>query len=143
MVDAFPSLLEEVDGRHLRYILKRAMADFSILVSFLPITDIFLSPEAWNQDWKLLKKRNNLVSPQLIVLDLVSQVHYVVLVMCILYLVLGNPRGSGFWKGEYMGKGMEMGRSVYEQPGTEVDRILSQQGKFQVSKGKQKGTKKE
>ncbi len=34
-----------------------------------------------------------------------------------------------------------MGRSVYEQPGAEVDRILSQQGGFQVSKGKQKGTK--
>jgi hypothetical protein len=42
-----------------------------------------------------------------------------------------------------MGKGMEMGRSFYEQPGTEVDRILSQQGGFQVSKGKRKGTKKE
>ncbi len=40
-----------------------------------------------------------------------------------------------------MGKGMEMGRSVYEQPGTEVDRILSQQGGFQVSKEKQKGIK--
>jgi hypothetical protein len=40
-----------------------------------------------------------------------------------------------------MGKGMEMGRSVYEQPGTEVDRILSQQGGFQVSKGKLKGAK--
>jgi hypothetical protein len=42
-----------------------------------------------------------------------------------------------------MGNGMEMGRSVYEQPGTEVDRILSQQGGFQVSKGKQKGIKEE
>jgi hypothetical protein len=41
-----------------------------------------------------------------------------------------------------MGKGREMGRSVYEQPGTEVDRILSQQGGFQVSKGKRKGSKK-
>jgi hypothetical protein len=40
-----------------------------------------------------------------------------------------------------MGKGREMGRSVYKQPGTEVDRILSQQGGFQVSKGKQKGPK--
>jgi hypothetical protein len=38
-----------------------------------------------------------------------------------------------------MGKGMEMGRSVYEQPWTEVDRFLSQQGGFQVSKGKRKG----
>jgi hypothetical protein len=28
----------------------------------------------------------------------------------------------------------EMGRSVYEQPGTEVDKILSQQGGFKVSK---------
>jgi hypothetical protein len=36
---------------------------------------------------------------------------------------------------------MEMGRSVYEQPGTEVDRILSQQGGFQVSKRKRKGGK--
>jgi hypothetical protein len=35
-----------------------------------------------------------------------------------------------------MGKEREMGRSVYEQPGNEVDRILSQQGGFQVSKGK-------
>ncbi len=35
-----------------------------------------------------------------------------------------------------------MGRSVDEQPGTEVDRILSQQGGFQVSKGKRKGTRK-
>jgi hypothetical protein len=40
-----------------------------------------------------------------------------------------------------MGKGMEMGRSVYEQPGTKVDRILSQQGGFQVSKGNEKGPK--
>ncbi len=59
------------------------------------------------------------------------------------YLVLGSPRGSGFWKGEYMAKGMEMGRSVYEQPGTEVNRILSQQGGLQVSKGKRKGIKEE
>ncbi len=36
-----------------------------------------------------------------------------------------------------------MVRSVYEQPGTKVDRILSQQGGFQVSKGKWKGGKKE
>ncbi len=36
-----------------------------------------------------------------------------------------------------------MGRSVYEQPGTKVDGILSQQGGFQVSKGKWKGGKKE
>jgi hypothetical protein len=41
-----------------------------------------------------------------------------------------------------MGKGREMGRSVYTQPGNEVDRILSQQGGFQVSKGRRKGSKK-
>ncbi len=42
-----------------------------------------------------------------------------------------------------MGKGREMGRSVYEQPGIEVDRILSQEGGFQVSKGRRKGRKRE
>jgi hypothetical protein len=40
-----------------------------------------------------------------------------------------------------MGWSGEMGRSVYEQPGTEVDRILSQQGGFQVSKRERKGAK--
>jgi hypothetical protein len=40
-----------------------------------------------------------------------------------------------------MGRGMGMRRSVYEQPGTKVDRILSQQGGFQVSKGNKKGPK--
>jgi hypothetical protein len=40
-----------------------------------------------------------------------------------------------------MGWSGEMGRSVYEQPGTEVDRILSQQGGFQVSKREGKGAK--
>jgi hypothetical protein len=34
-----------------------------------------------------------------------------------------------------------MERSVYEQPRTEVDRILPQQGGFKVSKGKRKGAK--
>jgi hypothetical protein len=34
-----------------------------------------------------------------------------------------------------------MGRSVYEQPGTKVDRILSQQGGFQVSEREQRGAK--
>ncbi len=42
-----------------------------------------------------------------------------------------------------MGKGREMGRSVYEQSGNKVDWILSQQGGFQVSKGRRKGSKKE
>jgi hypothetical protein len=41
------------------------------------------------------------------------------------YLDLGNPGGSGFWNEGYMGKGRETGRSVYKQPGNEVDRILS------------------
>jgi hypothetical protein len=50
-----------------------------------------------------------------IVLDLVSQVRDVVLMN--VYLDLG----SGFWNEGYMSKGREMGRSVYEQPGNEVD----------------------
>jgi hypothetical protein len=41
-----------------------------------------------------------------------------------------------------MGKGMEEGRSVYEQPGTKVDRILPQQGGFQVSRKELKRNKK-
>ncbi len=45
--------------------------------------------------------------------------------------------GSGIWNGE----GMEVGRSVYEQPGTKVDGILSQQGGFQVSKGNEREAK--
>jgi hypothetical protein len=42
-----------------------------------------------------------------------------------------------------MGKGREIGRSVYKQPGNEVDGILSQQGGFQVSKGRRMGSKRE
>ncbi len=53
------------------------------------------------------------------VLDLVSQIRDVVLMN--VYLDLGNPRGSGFRNEEYMNKGREMGRSVYEQPRNEVD----------------------
>ncbi len=37
------------------------------------------------------------------------------------YLDLRNSGGSGFWNGGYINKGREMGRSVYEQPGNEVD----------------------
>jgi hypothetical protein len=55
------------------------------------------------------------------------------------YLDLGNHGGSGFRNEGYMGKGREMGGSVYEQPWNKVDRILSQQGGFQVSKGRRKG----
>ncbi len=53
-------------------------------------------------------------------LDLVSQVRDVVLMN--VYLDLGDPGGSGFWNEGYMSKGREMGRSVFEQPGNEVDR---------------------
>jgi hypothetical protein len=53
------------------------------------------------------------------VLDLVSQVGDVVLMN--VYLDLGNSGGSGLWDGGYMNNGKEMGSSVYEQPGNEVD----------------------
>jgi hypothetical protein len=53
------------------------------------------------------------------VLDLVTQVRDVVLMN--VYLDLENSGGSGFWNERYMGKAREMGRSVYEQPGNEVD----------------------
>ncbi len=52
-------------------------------------------------------------------LDLVSQFRDVVLMN--VYSDLGNSGGSGFWNEGYMSKGREMGRSVYEQPGNEVD----------------------
>ncbi len=55
----------------------------------------------------------------MLVLDLVTQVRDVVLMN--VYLDLRNSGGSGFWNEGYMGKGREMGRSVYEQPGNEVD----------------------
>jgi hypothetical protein len=61
------------------------------------------------------------------VLDLVNEVRDVVLMS--VYLDLGNPRGSGFWNEGYMSKGREMGRSVYEQPGNEVD------GSYQSKEG--------
>ncbi len=75
------------------------------------------------------------------VLDLVSQLRDVVLVMCT--FSSGKPQGVRILEWGVYREGMEMGRSVYEQPGTEVDRILSQQGGFQVSKEKRKGTKEE
>ncbi len=37
------------------------------------------------------------------------------------YLDLENPGGSEFWVGGYMSQGREIGESVYEQPGNEVD----------------------
>jgi hypothetical protein len=56
---------------------------------------------------------------KIIVLELVSQIRDVVLMN--VYLDLGNCGGLGFWNGGYMNKGREMGGSVYEQPGKEVD----------------------
>ncbi len=52
-------------------------------------------------------------------LDPVSQICDVVLMN--IYLDLGNPGGLGFRNEGYMNKGREMERSVYEQPGKEVD----------------------
>jgi hypothetical protein len=51
---------------------------------------------------------------------------------------------AGYWEfgvGREWGR-VEKGRSVYKQPGTGVDKILSQQGGFQVSKGAKKGEQK-
>ncbi len=42
----------------------------------------------------------------------------------------GKPQGVGILERGGNGEGMETGRSVYEQPGTKVDGILSQQGGF-------------
>jgi hypothetical protein len=39
----------------------------------------------------------------------------------------GNPNGGGNLEGGGMGRGLRKGRSVYEQPGTKVDRIASRQ----------------
>jgi hypothetical protein len=52
------------------------------------------------------------------------------------HIWLGKPQGAGILEWGGNGEGMEMGRSVYEQPGTKVDGILSQQGGLQVSKRK-------
>jgi hypothetical protein len=64
----------------------------------------------------------------IIVLDLVSQIRDVVLVRRT--FSTGKLQGVGIleWGGD--GEGIGMGRSVYEQPGTKVDGILSQQGGF-------------
>jgi hypothetical protein len=53
--------------------------------------------------------------------DLGSRDRDVVLVRCT--IDLGKPRGSQIWNGVGRGKG----RSVYQQPGTKVDRIASRQ----------------
>jgi hypothetical protein len=51
-----------------------------------------------------------------------------------------NHKGPGFLNGKQMGNRwgeMEMGRSVYEQPGTRVDGSYRSKECFQVSKGDQ------
>ncbi len=67
-------------------------------------------------------------------LDLVSQICDVVLMS--VYLDLGNPGGAGFWdEGLYEqgeGNGEFSLRATWERCGW----ILSQQGGFQVSKGR-------
>ncbi len=70
-----------------------------------------------------------------------SQVRDVVLVMCI--FSSGKPQGAGILERGVYGEGDGNGEISYEQPGTKVDRILSQQGGFQVSKRKRKGSKEE
>ncbi len=58
-----------------------------------------------------------------------GQVRNVVLMN--VYLDLENPGGSGFRVGGYMSQVREMGKSVYEQPGNEVDGSYhSQEGYF-------------
>ncbi len=58
--------------------------------------------------------------------DLGSRIRDVVLVRCI--FGSGKPQGVGIleWGGDE--EGMGMGRSVYEQPRTKVDGILSHRG---------------
>ncbi len=60
--------------------------------------------------------------------DLASRIRDVVLVRHI--FSSGKPRGVGNLEWGGNGEGMERGRSVYEQPGTKVDGILSRQGGF-------------
>ncbi len=77
----------------------------------------------------------------LTVLDLVSQVRDVVLMS--VYLDLGNPGGVGIlgWGlyEQWEGNGEFSLRATWERGG----RILSQQGGFQVSKGRRMGSKRE
>jgi hypothetical protein len=74
------------------------------------------------------------------VLEVVSQFRDVVLMN--VYLDLGNPGGLGFRNEGYMNKGGNGKislRAIWERGG----RILSQQGGFQVSKGRPMGSKRE
>ncbi len=63
-----------------------------------------------------------------IVPDLASRIRDVVLVRRI--FSSGKPQGVGNLEWGGNGEGMERGRSVYKQPGTKVDGILSRQGGF-------------
>ncbi len=60
-----------------------------------------------------------------------------------MYIWIWETPRVGILEWRVYGSGREMGRSVYEQPRSEVDGILSQQGGFQVSKGRRKGSKRE
>jgi hypothetical protein len=60
--------------------------------------------------------------------DLVSRIRDVVLVRRI--FSSGKPQGVGNLEWGGNGEGMERGRSVYEQPGSKVDGILSRKGGF-------------
>ncbi len=62
------------------------------------------------------------------VLDLGSRIRDVVLVRRM--FSSGKPPGVGILEWGGNGEGLEMGRSVSEQPGTKVDGILSRQGGF-------------
>ncbi len=59
---------------------------------------------------------------------LASRIRDVVLVRHI--FSSGKPQGVGNLEWGGNGEGMERGRSVYKQPGTKVDGILSRQGGF-------------
>ncbi len=68
-----------------------------------------------------------------------SQVCDVVLVRCI--FSSGKPQGVGILEWGVYGEGDGNGEISLRATWTELDRILSQQGGFQVSKGKQKRAK--
>ncbi len=70
-------------------------------------------------------------------LDLVSQVHNVVLMN--VYLDLENPGGSGFWNGGVYEPGEGNGEVSLRATWVRGGWILSQQGGFQVSKGDTNG----
>ncbi len=93
--------------------------------------------KVWNQKWLALtqsaarntaKSSSDLLTKDPTVPDLASRIRDVVLVRRI--FSSGKPRGGGNLEGEGNGEGMERGGSVYKQPGTKVDGILSCQRGF-------------